>query len=323
MRKIDAELPSPAQFDHVITAVPQGGDLIWLDTTPEVAPFRFLLFNLRDKLARVVPPGKPAYLVKTPAAPPFPTSVVFNATGKLGEDGTLHSHMEVVARGDLEVPLRLAFRRTPQTKWKDLAQSLSYAEAFAGEVSNVIVSTPESTDQPFRYTYDYTRKDYSDGENKRIFAAVPGFDLPAVDDDAKQLKPIFLGAPGDFHYQSKIELPSGSTPGVLKPVNLDLPFAEYHSSYSFKDGVLSSDRRLITKLQEVPVAQKESYKSFQKTVNDERSLYTYLNASAVGAVPPNTEAVRNLDQARQAYQQRQFEQALDYAQRATVLDPQY
>ena len=32
--------PRPAQFDHVITAIPKGDkDLLWLDTTPEVAPF--------------------------------------------------------------------------------------------------------------------------------------------------------------------------------------------------------------------------------------------------------------------------------------------
>src|SRR2546426_4263079 len=44
-RKIDPEMPSPAQFDHVITTVPSGKDgkeLIWLDSTTEVAPFRLL-----------------------------------------------------------------------------------------------------------------------------------------------------------------------------------------------------------------------------------------------------------------------------------------
>lgn len=32
-REVDADLPSPGQFDHVITVVPRGSDLIWLDTT--------------------------------------------------------------------------------------------------------------------------------------------------------------------------------------------------------------------------------------------------------------------------------------------------
>ena len=37
-RKLDPDVPSPAQFYHVITAVPRGDTLLWLDTTPEVAP---------------------------------------------------------------------------------------------------------------------------------------------------------------------------------------------------------------------------------------------------------------------------------------------
>ena len=37
--KIDPDVPSPAQFDHVITALPQGNGYQFLDTTPEVAPY--------------------------------------------------------------------------------------------------------------------------------------------------------------------------------------------------------------------------------------------------------------------------------------------
>ena len=35
----------------MITAVPQGKDFIWLDTTTEIAPFRLLTYNLRAKKA--------------------------------------------------------------------------------------------------------------------------------------------------------------------------------------------------------------------------------------------------------------------------------
>ena len=61
-RDIDPDVPSPGQFDHVITAVPRGSSLVWLDTTAEVAPFALLLPNLRDKQALVIPNEKPASL---------------------------------------------------------------------------------------------------------------------------------------------------------------------------------------------------------------------------------------------------------------------
>ena len=50
-RKLDPDVPSPAQFDHVITAVRLGTGLTWLDTTPEVTPFGLILYQLRNKQA--------------------------------------------------------------------------------------------------------------------------------------------------------------------------------------------------------------------------------------------------------------------------------
>jgi transglutaminase-like putative cysteine protease len=40
-KEVDEDVPSPGQFDHVITFVPTSNGPIWLDTTPEVAPYRF------------------------------------------------------------------------------------------------------------------------------------------------------------------------------------------------------------------------------------------------------------------------------------------
>lgn len=56
------ELPSPASFNHVITTVDLSGvgkspNLIWLDTTPEVAPFRVLIPQIRDEQALVILPA--------------------------------------------------------------------------------------------------------------------------------------------------------------------------------------------------------------------------------------------------------------------------
>src|ERR1700746_3162745 len=48
-RKLDPEIPSPSQFDHVITLLPLGKEEVWMDTTTEVAPFRLLSFNIRKK----------------------------------------------------------------------------------------------------------------------------------------------------------------------------------------------------------------------------------------------------------------------------------
>src|SRR5262249_3666161 len=106
---VDADVPAPSQFDHVITAIPQGNQFLWLDSTLEVAPLGFLFPQLRDKQTLLVHPEKPGFL-KTPPNPPFPTSWVFKINARLDESGTLEGKVEQTVRGDLEVAWRTALR---------------------------------------------------------------------------------------------------------------------------------------------------------------------------------------------------------------------
>src|SRR5208337_678474 len=86
-RKLDPDVPSPSQFDHVITMLPmkmtKGNETeeVWMDTTAEVAPFRLLAFTLRKKQALVIPPAEPPssvapHLEETPADTPMPDTEV-------------------------------------------------------------------------------------------------------------------------------------------------------------------------------------------------------------------------------------------------------
>src|SRR5262249_11980666 len=137
---LDADVPSPAQFDHVVTVVPRSKDkkeLLWLDTTAEVAPFGQLVTSLRDKQALVIPPNAPASLVRTPVEPAFADSEQFRITGTLSESGELLADVEQQMRGDSEIIVRSAFRQVPQPRWTELVQNLSYARGYAGTVSEV------------------------------------------------------------------------------------------------------------------------------------------------------------------------------------------
>jgi transglutaminase-like putative cysteine protease len=59
-RKLDPDVPSPAQFDHEITAVRVGKseDLTWLDSTAEVAPYGLIMYQLRNKSRHKLAPER-------------------------------------------------------------------------------------------------------------------------------------------------------------------------------------------------------------------------------------------------------------------------
>jgi hypothetical protein len=101
-RRIDPDVPSPAQFDHVIDFVPRGNTSIWLDTTPEVSPFAYLLTPLPGKQALVIADDKPPVLLTIPAEPLSPAIQSFQIAAKLSDDGTLEGNIENKVQGVIQ-----------------------------------------------------------------------------------------------------------------------------------------------------------------------------------------------------------------------------
>jgi tetratricopeptide (TPR) repeat protein/transglutaminase-like putative cysteine protease len=298
--KLDPDVPSPAQFDHIIGYLPQGKDkdAVWLDTTLEVAPFGYLITRLRDKQALVMSGEKSIELVTTPADPPFPSTQAFKIEGKLGDDGTFEAKVEDTTRGESEVLMRAAFRQVPQPQWKDLVQQISYELGYSGTVSDVSASLPEAIGEPFHFSYSYNRKDYPDWKSDHHFT-VPGlpFYMPPARDDAKY--PIWLGPPTETVSDSKVEIPKGYKAQTPSNVDLKYDFAEYHASYSQDNGMLIAKRRFLSKLHEVPVAEFDDYRSFLKSLQNDVNQYVLTTSSSAPGIPnaavvPNASGQGNL-----------------------------
>ena len=289
--QLDPDVPSPGQFDHLIGYLPQNPGPVWIDTTPEVAPFGLLIPRLRNKPALVVKGEKSAQLINTPADPPFTGTQNFQIDGKLSDEGTLEAKVEYTVRGDSELNMRGAFRRTPQSQWKDLVQQISYALGYAGTVKDITASSAETTTDPFHFSYSYNRKDYPDWTNHQF--TIPGhpFYMPLAKDETKD--PIWLGAPLEMISNSKVELPTGYKPQVPANVDLKYDFAEYHASYSADRNVFTAKRQLVVKLREVPVAELEDYRDFLKSLRRDLDQYV-MAASASGTGTADTSLGRTV-----------------------------
>ncbi|MBS1849768.1 MAG: DUF3857 domain-containing protein [Acidobacteria bacterium] len=279
-REIVPEVPSPGQFDHVITAVPQANGYLWLDTTPEVAPFAYLMGRLRSKHALVIPSDKPATLAETPADSDWKATEEFQITAKLDDAGTLEGDVHREIKGsDGELLLRSAFRNTPMPQWKDLAQQLSYLSGFGGDVSDVTVSPLEATDKALQINYHYKRKDYSDWENRRISFPLPSFLLPTLaynDDKATPSFPIWLGPPQEIHYHSEVQLPADYSLKLPSAVHEHSGYIDFDADYSLSGGKVVTDRRMAVKANEVPVADYKEFQALAKSINNDRDTLTAL-----------------------------------------------
>ena len=263
----------------MITAIPEGKDLLWLDSTAEVAPAGYLVPALRDKQALMVPDAGPAQLVRTPPDPPFASSFIFRINGKIGSDSTLDAKVDSSFRGDAEYVLRAAFRSSSQAQWKDVVQAISRLWSFSGTVSDVEVSSPEATDAPFSLKYIYNRKDYPSWPDA-LHPPLPPINVTKLGDDDKSYEPIRLESPGEYQIEANIELPKDVVAKPHAAVDITKDFAEYHATYSWEAGVVHVQRRLTIRLREVPRSRSDEYRSFWKSVNDEGDTIISVSSSA-------------------------------------------
>jgi tetratricopeptide (TPR) repeat protein len=299
-REIDTDLPSPSQFNHVITVVPRANGLVWLDTTTEVAPFEYLIPALRNKHALIIWNDKPASIGSTPQDLPFAGNEVFHMDATLSDDGTLTGNADFTARGDLEYILRVAFRSVSISQWKELVHRISLSLGFGGDVSDVTASTPEKTDEPFHFAYKYMRKNYGDWTNRQILAPAPVLALPSPDlEDDNEFIPLPLGAPREIALYGRIQIPKSYSLEPPSEIHLKKNFAQYDATYSFKEGALISERHLKIVSYEVPKSSFEEYKNFYKTVFDDYGSFIPLTSATVS---PQSEAFAAVNKFRQAVQ---------------------
>src|ERR1700686_710238 len=137
-RKLDPDVPSPSQFDHVITMLPMTtpNEEVWMDTTSEVAPFRLLAFSLRNKLALVIPASGKPHLEETPADTPMPDTEISEVDGRINEIGKLEAHVHYTFRGDEELMLRSIFRRVPEAQWQRVVENVN--AGMGGDITNLM-----------------------------------------------------------------------------------------------------------------------------------------------------------------------------------------
>jgi Flp pilus assembly protein TadD/transglutaminase-like putative cysteine protease len=324
-RKLDTSVPSPSQFDHVITAIPDGVDLIWMDSTAEVAPFRLLSAPLRNKSALLVPPDGAGKIVETPVDPPFLSTQRVEIEGQISDLGKLTAKLHYFLRGDNELAVRLAFRRTPETQWKQLGQTIAALDGIHGEVTNVKPGDPSDTQNPFELEIDYSQPNFLDWSSKKAKLALPMLTVGLPNAAADNADPIKLGSPLDITMSLKLTLPSNfaARPPVAVAVARD--YAEFKSSYHFADHVLAARRTLSFKMRELPASRTGDYMAFTRAVESDESQALMVENSETGApaIPPSAKSDELLEAGAAALNSNNPRAAIPLFKRVVELDPKH
>lgn len=254
------DVPSPAVFNHVITTVNLPSGRIWLDSTPEVAPYRLLSAPIRDQLALVVPAEAPATLERTPAAAPYPFAARYEAVGKLDAEGKLTSHVTASYRTDDEVAVRTLARGIAVAEWDKASQYIAASTGFSGATSNTHFTSADDLSSPIVLTYDYTRHPFGDWENRRIVPPFPALEFSALaSDGTAPSADIVLGAPRTLTAISRISLPEGYRTDLPDPIHVKTDFATFDKTYRFDGKQIVVERDIIVLKSKLPKADWKRY----------------------------------------------------------------
>jgi tetratricopeptide (TPR) repeat protein len=301
-----------------------------MDTTSEVAPFRLLAYSLRKKQALVIPPAEPPsavapHLEETPADTPMPDTEFSNIDGKINEIGKLDAHVHYEFRGDEELLLRSVFRRVPQANWQRVVENVN--AGLGGDITNLKISDPAATTEPFTMSYDVSKVNFLDWSKKKTEIVLPlvQFNLPDVegDDGDEDAEPLKLGPKAEYSYQIKLELPAKYTAHVPLAFSLKRDYAEYEATYKVDAGVFAAGRKLILRQDELPVARSADYESFRRAVSADLAQQLSVESTVAGTpVPPADMKAEDLvDSAKAAADSGNLPVAIVLLKRATEVDP--
>jgi len=298
-RTLDEDVPSPAQFDHVMTLAHVGSSWTFLDSTQEVTPYGLILYPLRNKMAVVAADNSEGGLRRTPADSPVNTFVRFSLNGKFTDFGALDATLDFTAQGDRDWPMRASFRRTPQARWQDFTKAISAQWGLPGDVDNVQLDPLEDTSKPFHLKYHLRISRYFVVPSASVdFRLIPPLGMPAVRTPSKSTEPINIGPAGEADYRVRLELPSNYSVRTPLPVRMSRDYGDYSSSYTFsvspsKQGILEGERKLTVKMNEIAAPRRADYESFRNvTFSDTDQL---LSATILAPSGNALEAARNTE----------------------------
>jgi len=322
-------VPSPAAFNHLITRVKVGEEEVWLDATQEVAPYKVLLFELRDKEALVVPETGPATVERTPKDLPFAAFQQWKSTGKIDENGLAESRITMSLRGDDEIVLRAVMHQVAPAQYDEVARKLVESFGFQGTASHPEFSRAEDTTEPFTFSFDYRREKPGEWDSLRILPQLPPVSLPLIDEKDPPVATINLGTPRTEVSDAELKLPDGWGVELPEALHAKSDFATFDLTYRFDKGTIYVERKIVVLRQKIPASDWRTYKKWGDAFNMGYDSFIQLTTTGAkaGAMSSsrggdsNTQVQDLFGLVEDAFKRKDAKAMDDYLKRIKKLDP--
>ena len=274
-RALDAEVPSPWPFTHVIAKVSAADHDFWMDPSSAALPFRLLPAALRGRLGLVIGHDIRPYLTSIPSDPGLPNILTEEIEGSINAQGAVDATVAVTADGDSGSIIRQAFLGATELARASVLQNM--IGRSTGEVMHVDVR--DVTANPLTFSFDIRNLPFADLSSGAASIHCPvtrTFLVPlveAADQDhaagkrfSRSQQSGQLGSQREQICHVKLQVPPTFAVKTPKPISVDTSVGKYRMVYGYKDKTLIVERQLTISQQNPERISDSAYESFISTV---------------------------------------------------------
>ena len=280
---VDPDFPS-MMGDHMITAIEIPADVqdprlqavvkakdgkryLIFDPTNERTPVGNLPSYEQGSYATLAA-GASSQIIALPILPPDANPNERKGSFTLAPDGTLTGSVDLIRSGSGGGELRNILKMADEKERRE-----GFETAVARDVPGAVLDSlkfvqPSELDKPIEVHYKLTAARYAHqaGTLLLIRPRVVGTDVIPFNDKPRTV-PIDLTATGRWSDSFDIALPAGySVDETPDPVDIDLDFASYHSSFTTKGNLLHYQREYVVRKVELPSSQAASFRHLEGVI---------------------------------------------------------
>jgi len=298
---VSAATPPNLEFNHVILAIalpadvdtktlnarlthPKLGQILFFDPTDDLTPFGSLSGALQANFGLLVA-GEGGELLALPQLPTSSNGVTRVAKMTLDEMGTLHGEVKEIRVGGQAAQQRYALRTaTLDTDKIKPIEAMAASSLTNFLILKAAVRNARAPELPLEWQYTLEAEKYAKmaGDLLLVRPRVVGKEATGfLETKEPRANPIEFEEPEHDSDTVEITLPPGYELDELPPpVNLDEPYASYHSKVEFKDGVLRYTRVFELKQLSLPASKAIELRDFYRTItDDERNSAVFKHAT--------------------------------------------
>ena len=263
-RDIQPDFPA-MQGNHVILHVPMENDTIWLECTSQKTAFNHLGNFTSDRYALSIT-EKGGEIIRTQSFPSEKNKEIISGIGKINLDGSLDMQLSNKTTG-IQYDWNYYVYYYDQTDQKQWLQ-----DKFSAIINRKIESYDFKNNQnegTFEQNVQLSSDIYAQKTgNNLIFPILPAGSFSTElkkNSNRKQNLKIAHGFQDEATFQ--ITVPIGYTVNYdLEPIKINSEFGEYSLHYSFEDGKVNVQRKLITQKGEFPKEKYLAYVEFRRAI---------------------------------------------------------